>query len=113
VAVAGRAARRTYPLNSSFKPTYHMRCNHLDSFGRERSRNILESSFAQFQADRSVVGVAQEVQRQERSLAGYEEAMECHLGDFTEYARLRQEVSQAEKAASRSRNRVRRRAVME
>ncbi|WP_022870777.1 DEAD/DEAH box helicase [Yaniella halotolerans] len=112
-AVAGLAARRTYPLNSSFKPTYNMAVNLLASFGRERSRNILESSFAQFQADRSVVGVAQEVQRQERSLTGYEEAMECHLGDFTEYARLRQEVSKAEKAASRSRNRVRRRAIME
>lgn len=112
-AVAGLAARRTYPLNSSFKPTYNMAVNLLARFGRERSRNILESSFAQFQADRSVVGLAQEVQRQERSLAGYEEAMECHLGDFTQYARLRQELSSAEKAASRSRNRLRRRAVME
>src|SRR5690625_4432039 len=112
-AVAGLAARRTYPLNSSFKPTYNMAVNLLASFGRERSRNILESSFAQFQADRSVVGIAQEVQRQERSLSGYEEAMACHLGDFTEYARLRQELSTAEKAASRSRNRVRRRAIME
>lgn len=112
-AVAGLAARRTYPLNSSFKPTYNMAVNLLARFGRERSRNILESSFAQFQADRSVVGIAQEVQRQERSLSGYEEAMECHLGDFTEYARLRQELSTAEKAASRARNRVRRRTIME
>ncbi|NWN86988.1 MAG: DEAD/DEAH box helicase [Micrococcaceae bacterium] len=112
-AVAGLAARRTYPLNSSFKPTYNMAVNLLTQFGRERSRNILESSFAQFQADRAVVGIAQEVQRQEHSLTGYEEAMECHLGDFTEYARLREEVSKAEKAASRSRNRAQRRAVME
>lgn len=112
-AVAGLAARRTYPLNSSFKPTYNMSVNLLARFGRERARNILESSFAQFQADRSVVGLAQEVQRQERSLAGYEESMQCHLGDFTEYARLRHELSKAEKAASRSRQRVERRAIME
>jgi len=112
-AVAGLAARRTYPLNSSFKPTYNMSVNLLARFGRERSRNILESSFAQFQADRSVVGLAQEVQRQERSLAGYEESMQCHLGDFTEYAKLRQELSRAEKTASRARNRVQRRAIME
>src|SRR5690625_3975951 len=112
-AVAGLAARRTYPLNSSFKPTYNMSVNLLARFGRERSRNILESSFAQFQADRSVVGLAQEVQRQERSLAGYEESMQCHLGDFTEYAKLRQELSRAEKTASRARNRVPRRAIME
>src|SRR5699024_9718266 len=74
-AVAGLAARRTYPLNSSVKPTYNMAVNLLAQFGHDRSRNILESSFAQFQADRSVVGLAQEVQRQERSLSGYEEAM--------------------------------------
>ena len=112
-AVAGLAARRTYPLNSSFKPTYNMSVNLLARFGRERARNILESSFAQFQADRSVVGLAQEVQRQERSLAGYEESMQCHLGDFTEYARLRHELSKAEKATSRSRQRVQRRAILE
>lgn len=112
-AVAGLAARRTYPLNSSFKPTYNMAVNLLARFGRERARNILESSFAQFQADRSVVGLAQEVQRQERSMAGYEESMHCHLGDFTEYAKLRQDLSRAEKAASRARNRVQRRAIME
>lgn len=112
-AVAGLAARRTYPLNSSFKPTYNMSVNLLARFGRERARNILESSFAQFQADRSVVGLAQEVQRQERSLAGYEDAMTCHLGDFTQYAELRQELAKAEKAASRSRSRVQRRAIME
>ncbi|HJF14560.1 MAG TPA: DEAD/DEAH box helicase [Enteractinococcus helveticum] len=112
-SVAGLAARRTYPLNSSFKPTYNMSVNLLARFGRERARNILESSFAQFQADRSVVGLAQEVQRQERSLAGYEESMECHLGDFTEYARLRHELSKAEKTASRSRQRVQRRTIME
>src|SRR5699024_4726719 len=88
-AGAGLAARRTYPLNSSFIPTYNMAVSLLAQFGQDRSSNILESSFAQFQADRSVVGLAQEVQRQERSLSGYEEAMQCHLGDFTQYARLR------------------------
>ena len=54
-AVASLASRRTYPLNSSFKPTYNMAVNLIDQFGRERTRDILESSFAQFQADRAVV----------------------------------------------------------
>src|SRR5699024_4185785 len=72
-AVRGPGAPRPYSLNSSFKPTYNMAVNLLPQFGHDRSRNILESSFAQFQADRSVVGLAQEVQRQERSLSGYEE----------------------------------------
>jgi ATP-dependent RNA helicase HelY len=109
--VAGLASRRTYPLNSSFRPTYNMSVNLIAQFGLDRSRSILESSFAQFQADRSVVGLAREVRSREQSLAGYEQNMTCHLGDFTEYARLRKELSEAEKDNSKGRNRARQRAV--
>lgn len=105
-AVAGLASRRTYPLNSSFRPTYNMSINLLAQFGRARAREILESSFAQFQADRSVVGLARQVRSREESLAGYAKSMTCHLGDFTEYARLRRELSEAENAGSRSRSRA-------
>lgn len=112
-AVAGLASRRTYPLNSSFKPTYNMSVNLLSQYGRDRTRGILESSFAQFQADRSVVGLAQELKSMQRSLSGYEEAMSCHLGDFTEYARIRRELSDAEKSSSRARQRAKRRSIMD
>ncbi|NUT72317.1 RNA helicase [Pseudarthrobacter sp. C4D7] len=105
-AVAGLASRRTYPLNSSFRPTYNMSINLLAQFGRARAREILESSFAQFQADRSVVGLARQVRSREESLAGYARSMTCHLGDFTEYARLRRELSDAENATSRTKSRV-------
>ncbi|MDQ0118954.1 ATP-dependent RNA helicase HelY [Pseudarthrobacter defluvii] len=105
-AVAGLASRRTYPLNSSFRPTYNMSINLLAQFGRARAREILESSFAQFQADRSVVGLARQVRSREESLAGYAKSMTCHLGDFTEYARLRRELSDAESATSRTKSRV-------
>ncbi|MDE8586377.1 DEAD/DEAH box helicase [Arthrobacter sp. NQ4] len=104
--VAGLASRRTYPLNSSFRPTYNMSINLLAQFGRARAREILESSFAQFQADRSVVGLARQVRSREESLAGYAKSMTCHLGDFTEYARLRRELSDAESATSRTKSRV-------
>ncbi|MDQ1596980.1 MAG: ATP-dependent helicase HelY, partial [Microbacteriaceae bacterium] len=57
-AVASLASRRTYPLNSSFSPTYNMAVNLIEQFSRERARDILESSFAQFQADRAVVDLA-------------------------------------------------------
>lgn len=106
-AVAGLASRRTYPLNSSFRPTYNMSINLLAQFGRVRARDILESSFAQFQADRSVVGLAKQVRSREESLAGYAKSMTCHLGDFTEYARLRRELSDAENATSRTKTRAR------
>ncbi len=96
-AVAALASRRTYPLNSSFRPTYNMAVNLIDQFGRSRAREILESSFAQFQADRSVVGLAREVREKEDSLAGYEKAMTCDRGDFTEYSAIRRELSDLEK----------------
>ncbi len=104
-AVAGLASRRTYPLNSSFRPTYNMSINLMAQFGQERSREILETSFAQFQADRSVVGLAKQVRSREESLKGYEKSMTCHLGDFREYANLRRELSDLESMASRDRSR--------
>jgi ATP-dependent RNA helicase HelY len=96
-AVASLASRRTYPLNSSFKPTYNMAVNLIDQFGRHRTREILESSFAQFQADRAVVDLAQKVRTQQESLAGYKKSMTCHLGDFAEYSSIRRELSDLEK----------------
>ncbi|MFT4235860.1 MAG: DEAD/DEAH box helicase [Microbacterium sp.] len=96
-AVAALASRRTYPLNSSFQPTYNMAVNLIDQFGRQRAREILESSFAQFQADRAVVGLAQQVKDAEASLAGYAKSMTCDRGDFAEYARLRREINDLEK----------------
>ncbi|MET3451738.1 DEAD/DEAH box helicase [Curtobacterium sp. 1544] len=96
-AVASLASRRTYPLNSSFKPTYNMAVNLIDQFGRQRTREVLETSFAQFQADRSVVDLARKVRSQQESLDGYQQAMQCHLGDFTEYAALRRELSDLER----------------
>ena len=105
-AVAGLASRRTYPLHSSFRPTYNMSANLLAQVGAERARGILESSFAQFQADRSVVGLARELRSKQASLEKYEEAMQCHLGDFAEYLTLRKELAAAEKSGSQGRRRA-------
>ncbi|MFD3329210.1 DEAD/DEAH box helicase [Streptomyces sp. NPDC058701] len=96
VGLAGLAGTRTYPLRSSFKPSYNMAVNLVSQFGRHRSRELLETSFAQFQADRSVVGISRQVQRNEEGLEGYQEGMSCHLGDFEEYARLRRDLKDRE-----------------
>ncbi len=98
--VASLASRRTYPLNSSFRPTYNMAVNLIEQFGRERTREILESSFAQFQADRAVVSLARKVRAQEESLAGYAKSMTCHLGDFADYAAIRRELTDLERKGS-------------
>ncbi|MGN6687963.1 MAG: DEAD/DEAH box helicase [Actinomycetales bacterium] len=100
-AVAGLASTRTYPLRSSFRPSYNMAVNLVGQMGRERSRELLETSFAQFQADRAVVGLARQVQRNQEALEGYREGMSCHLGDFEEYARLRRELKDREALLSR------------
>jgi ATP-dependent RNA helicase HelY len=94
--VAGLASTRTYPLRSSFRPSYNMAANLVGSVGRESARALLESSFAQFQADRSVVGLARQVTRNLEALAGYEEGQTCHLGDVREYDALRQAVRRRE-----------------
>ncbi|MEV1115684.1 DEAD/DEAH box helicase [Actinosynnema sp. NPDC049800] len=100
-AVGGLASTRTYPLRSSFRPGYNMAVNLVNQLGAAAAREILEQSFAQFQADRSVVGLARRIERNREALGGYAEAMTCHLGDFTEYASLRRRVAEREKALAR------------
>ena len=103
-SVAGLASTRTYPLHSSFRPTYNMAVNLVGQVGRETAREILETSFAQFQADRAVVGFVRTVRRNEEALEGYAESMACHLGDFSEYAALRNEIATIEKDGARARS---------
>jgi len=107
-AVAGLASRRTYPLRSSFSPTYNMAVNLVATVGRERARTLLEQSFAQFQSDRSVVGAARTLARNEKAIEDYWAAAACELGDFAEYARLRAEIADLEASAARERRSDRR-----
>jgi ATP-dependent RNA helicase HelY len=99
--LAGLASTRTYPLRSSFQPSYNMAVNLVSRMGRHAAREVLETSFAQFQADRSVVGLATELRKVEEAKEGYRQAMACHLGDFAEYAELRESISRREKDLSR------------
>ena len=100
-SLAGLASTRTYPLRSSFRPTYNMAVNLVRQMGRHTAREVLETSFAQFQADRAVVGLARQLRKNEEGLKGYREAMTCHLGDFTQYAALRRALSDREKLLTR------------
>lgn len=93
---AGLASTRTYPLRSSFTPTYNMAINLISRFGRERARGSLESSFAQFQADRAVVGLTKQVHKNEIAIVEFDELSQCHLGDFRRYAELRREIKDTE-----------------
>ena len=66
-AVGSLASRRTYPLRSAFRPTPNMAVNLLDRFDLGRARETLETSFAQFQTDRSVVGLARQAPASSRT----------------------------------------------
>jgi ATP-dependent RNA helicase HelY len=101
-AVAGLAGTRTYPLSSSFRPSYNMAINLVGQVGRERAAALLESSFAQFQADRAVVGIARQARRSRKSMD--EAAVSCHLGDFAGYMAIRRELSQREGNQARRRS---------
>ena len=100
-SAAGLASTRTYPLRSSFSPTYNMAINLISRFGRETARRSLESSFAQFQADRAVVGLTRQIRKNETLIAELIRDAQCHLGDFLEYARLRRSIKEVEVLLSR------------
>ena len=102
-SVAGLAGTRTYPLNSSFRPSYNMAVNLTGRAGRARAATLLESSFAQFQADRGVVGLTRRLRRVKASMDELAASMTCDFGDFLGYAELRRQLTDAERGASRGR----------
>ncbi|MEV0647217.1 DEAD/DEAH box helicase [Phytomonospora sp. NPDC050363] len=109
--VAGLASTRTFPLRSSFRPSYNMAVNLVASLGAERARDLLSSSFAQFQTDRAVVGLAEQVRTAELAAATHDRDIKCHLGDFDEYYRLMLDITGKEKSLARSGKAARRDAV--
>jgi ATP-dependent RNA helicase HelY len=102
-AAASLASRRTYPLRSAFRPTPNMAVNLLDRFDLARARETLETSFAQFQADRSVVGLARRARELEDIVEDYRAAVTCERGDLLGYAALQEAITEREKELSRAR----------
>ncbi|SPM42274.1 DEAD/DEAH box helicase, partial [Mycobacterium numidiamassiliense] len=101
-AVAGLASTRTFPLRSSFAPSYNMTINLVQHMGPEQAHQLLEQSFAQYQADRSVVGLVRGIERGKR----LQDEIAAELGGadapILEYARIRARISEMEKAQSRA-----------
>jgi ATP-dependent RNA helicase HelY len=94
------ATTRTYPLNSSFQPSYNMAVNLVRTYDRHDAEHLVNSSFAQFQADRDVVALERARERSEAYLASYHEKMECDRGDFDSYLSLLARLKRAEGARS-------------
>ncbi len=110
-AVAGLASTRTFPLRSSFAPSYNMTINLVHRMGPEQARLLLEQSFAQYQADRSVVGLVRGIDRGKKMA----DEIVAELGGpgtpVLDYARLRARISEMERAQSRASRLQRRQAA--
>jgi ATP-dependent RNA helicase HelY len=106
--VAGLASTRTYPLRSSFRPGYNMAVNLVAQLGPAQARELLEKSFAQFQADRSVVGLSRRIERNRDALKSYAEAITGDFEEMLEYAELRRKISDREKTLAKQNTAARR-----
>src|SRR5699024_8743161 len=111
--VGGLASTRTYPLRSSFRPGYNMAVNMVGRIGIPQAREVLEQSFAQFQADRSVVGTAKRVERNNEALQGYADAVSGDFEELLEYVELRDKISKREKALAKENSAARHGHVLE
>jgi ATP-dependent RNA helicase HelY len=105
--VASLASTRTYELTSSFRPSYNMAVNLVRNYTRDEAHHLLNSSFAQFLADRGVVTLERELERDRAQLATFREQMRCDLGDFAEYWALREKAMGVRDGFRKGRERAR------
>lgn len=112
-AVAGLASTRTFPLRSSFAPSYNMTINLVQQMGPEQAHQLLEQSFAQYQADRSVVGLVRGIERGVHLLDEIAAELGGPDAQILDYARMRARISEMEKAQSRASRLHRRQAASE
>ncbi len=109
-SVAGLASTRTYPLESTFAPGYNMSVNLLGTHGYDQAITLLGMSFAQFQADGSVVNEARALDRAESRAAELERSItdiisarslpsDHPVEELEEYAALRDELTAEERSA--------------
>jgi ATP-dependent RNA helicase HelY len=105
--VAGLAATRTYELSSSFRPSYNMAVNLVRNYTRDQAHHLLNSSFAQFLADRGVVQLERQIEHDRGFLDGYRQQMRCDLGDFQEYWGLRERAERLREEDRRGQDRAR------
>jgi ATP-dependent RNA helicase HelY len=104
--VAGLVGTRTYPLRSSFAPSYNMAVNLLRRHDLRQAEALLGASFAQFEADESVTRKAERLTELEEGLAGYARHLTCELGDWEGYWQLRRTLSRREKEEAKARKRA-------
>ncbi|MBM6699295.1 DEAD/DEAH box helicase [Bifidobacterium pullorum subsp. saeculare] len=94
---AALSSKRVYPLHSSFRPTFNMAVNLLDSSDMATSRTTLDHSFAQWEANASAWQLEAQMDSLKEAIAGYERNFHCEHGDFRGLMEIRMELAEAEK----------------
>ncbi|MGH7855802.1 MAG: DEAD/DEAH box helicase, partial [Candidatus Binatia bacterium] len=105
--LASLATAETHRLSSSFRLSYNLAVNLVRNHDPETAEHLLNSSFAQFTTDTSVVRWEREIDQKEQHVRSLEEAASCELGDVVAYRRVRQQAQEAMRA-ERGSDRVRR-----
>lgn len=103
--VASLASKRTYPLVSAFRPTYNMVANLTATGSMAQAREVMDRSFAQFQADRKVVAIAHDSKAAENLMQQADHGLECSHGNVKEYLVARDELTRLQKEGAKARAR--------
>ncbi|OXM99271.1 DEAD/DEAH box helicase [Bifidobacterium vansinderenii] len=94
---AALSSKRVYPLHSSFRPTFNMAVNLLDSSDYRTARATLDHSFAQWEANESAETLESQIVTLRAALDGYERAFVCDRGDFRDFLQVRMRLTDLER----------------
>ena len=99
--VAALASSRAFRLTSSFRPTYNMAANLIARYTRDQARQLLNRSFAQYQADADVVRMEARLSARRDDLTRLRSRLRVEPGEIEDLRRLEQalEESQSSEAA--------------
>lgn len=102
--VASLVGTRTYPLKSSFAPSYNMAVNLLRNHSLNNAKHLLNASFAQFENQLHMGDRSEAITEMQEARAGYLKHTVCDVGDWASYWALRKTISVREKAEQRRMN---------
>lgn len=96
--LADLASGRVEPLISAFQPSYNTVTNLLARMSYAAARDLMGRSFAQFQRNAELGGLAARRARIQRRVETEESRLRCSRGDLLDYLRLRGNAGRAAKA---------------
>ena len=105
------AEAESLPIRSSFSLSYNMAVNLLRSYDMETAVHVLNSSFAQFHADRDVVRLERSRGRLAKRLRAQAKKISCKKGNAEDYFKLRTNVARMQREMAEERKRRRRELV--